>query len=274
MTFGSRVNRLAARVGLHVTRVRTDDAAVSMPVAEFTQLMRAYEALLERQGDAVVLPTDPLRPVLMGRLLGTLPSEAFAIVQGLARTRGLSGDVAEFGVAQGRTSALIANELKADDRTFHLFDSFEGMPQPTEKDTLIDDPSRLGSIEAYAGTWRFPEELVASLLTEVGFPTKRTRIHTGFIEEVLQRQVELPSAVSFAYLDFDFYQPIRVTLDFLDERLPVGGMVLVDDYGFFSTGAQAAVDEFVAERNRSSARYAIEVADEAFGKFATLTRLA
>ena len=58
-----------------------------------------------------MLDVEPnnLRIALMGRLLGTQPPEAYAIVQALQYTRDVPGDVCEFGVAQGETSALIAN---------------------------------------------------------------------------------------------------------------------------------------------------------------------
>ena len=51
----------------------------------------------------------------------------------------------------------------------------------------------------------------------------------------------------FAYVDFDFYEPILTALRFLRPRMPAGGTVVVDDYGFFSAGAKTAVDEFIAE---------------------------
>ena len=65
----------------------------------------------------------------------------------------MSGDICEFGVAQGTTSALMSNEIKGlKERNLWLFDSFEGLPMPTEKDQLKDDIFSLGSIEAYKGT--------------------------------------------------------------------------------------------------------------------------
>jgi O-methyltransferase len=55
--------------------------------------------------------------------------------------------------------------------------------------------------------------------------------------------------VCFAYVDFDFYEPILTTLRLLRPRMTVGATVIVDDYGFFSAGAKTAVDEFMAEVN-------------------------
>jgi O-methyltransferase len=39
-------------------------------------------------------------------------------------------------------------------------------------------------------------------------------------------------------------------LEFLDRVLVAGGIVIVDDYGFFSSGVQKAVDEFLKAHNK------------------------
>jgi len=52
-------------------------------------------------------------------------------------------------------------------------------------------------------------------------------------------------------------------LKFSDDMPTVGGIVIVDDYRFFSTGATTAVDEFIASatgylpKTRSPAPYVI-----------------
>jgi O-methyltransferase len=50
--------------------------------------------------------------------------------------------------------------------------------------------------------------------------------------------VPVPDKVCFAYIDFDFCDPIRLVMEFLHERLSRGSVLMVDDYGFFSSGAQ------------------------------------
>jgi len=114
--------------------------------------------------------------------------------------------------------------------------------------------------------------MVHGRLAAVGFPENRTRIHKGFVtESTFVGNDRLPKAVSFAYVDFDFYEPIRVTLDFLDGVMPVGGIIIVDDYDFFSTGVKKAVEEFTA---RHPGRYHTEIPDARLGHFAVLTRKA
>lgn len=242
----------------------------------FSNLARAYEQMLN---DAEpLIPSDEMRPKLLARLRGTPPTEAYAIVQGLWRSRDVAGDVCEFGVAQGETSALIANEIvrMGNGKTLHLFDSFEGLPKPTEKDELKDDVFGLGSMEAYTGTMSCGEEMVRARLAAISFPEERHVIHKGFVEPVLAAGgQDLPRQVSFAYLDFDFYEPIKVTLEYLHAIMPRGAVVVVDDYDFFSTGAKTAVDEFVEARNQGGRVYDCVVPPpERYGHFAVLTRVA
>lgn len=249
------------------------DSSVFVRFENFENLARAYAYMLERPNGEVPIPESAVRPRLLARLIGTPPSEAFAIVQALAKTNMVEGDVCEFGVACGETSALIASEIAATRKRLHLFDSFEGLPKPTEKDRLKDDIFALGSIDAYAGRMASPEHMVAARLKAVEFPRDRVVIHKGFIEQVIGVDGTLPERVSFAYVDFDFYEPIKVALEFLHEVTERGAIVIVDDYDFFSTGAKTAVDEFVADKNAAEPRYDMVVPDIELGHFAVLTRI-
>lgn len=70
-------------------------------------------------------------------------------------------------------------------------------------------------------------------------------------------------------MDFDFYEPIKIALELLDQRLPIGGVAIVDDYGFFSEGAKTAVDEFVEDRKP---KYIKQPSPEWAGHFCVLQR--
>lgn len=236
----------------------------------FVNLVQAYEQRLN-EGENLIEACD-LRPKLLMRLLGTPPSEAYFLIQALAKSKEVEGDVCEFGVAQGETSALIANEIRSGSKKLHLFDSFEGLPGPTEEDRLKDDIFSLGSMEAYTGTMACPEDMVCARLDAIAFHPERYVIHKGFVDKVFLENSNLPESVSFAFVDFDFYEPIKLSLDFLHERTTSGAIVIVDDYDFFSTGAKTAVDEFLAEKNVDGNRYECLIPDVRYGHFAILTK--
>ena len=258
--FGYRLNRLSE------PRVNFNN---------FANLAQAYEQRInESTNQESRLSANEVRPKLLARLLGTPPTEAYFIIQALAQCTNMNGDICEFGVAQGETSALIANEIaQSTTKTLHLFDSFEGLPKPTEKDELKDDIFSLGSMDAYAGTMSCPEDMVRARLEAISFPPQRYVIHKGFIEQLIHSDKNLPKAVCFAYVDFDFYEPIKIALEFLHTVTPSGAIIIVDDYNFFSTGAKTAVDEFVSRKNSKGVLYKCLVPDTRFGYFAVVTKL-
>jgi hypothetical protein len=257
---GRLVNSFLRPAGYHVKRLGPDPTAVEA-IGEVEALCRdsLFPALRPCEG----------RAALLSQLVGTNLVEALFLLNELSQAMNLDGDVCEFGIAQGATSALIGNEIRNTSKTLWLFDSFEGLPRPTEKDKLIDDIFSLGSIEKYQGQMAVKQKSVVSRLRSSRLQLDRVQIVPGFIEETSKR-ASLPGRVCFAYVDFDFYEPILIALRLLAPRLPIGGRVMVDDYGFFSAGAQAAVDEFMQESGGSFDR---RLPPQGSGHFAMMTRL-
>ena len=75
-------------------------------------------------------------------------------------------------------------------------------------------------------------------------------------------------------MDFDFYESTKFTLEFLHRTAPPGAVIIVDDYDFFSTGAKAAVDEWIEATNSSEMPYECFVLNTRYGHFAVLTKRA
>lgn len=236
------LRRLLNSVGIDIVRLE-----------EINALTRRYERLTQQLHAALLelhfgdLPDTPGRVAYLARLAGTDVPEGIHLLAALHRSLANGGDICEFGVAQGATSALIANELAHHARKgvlLWLYDSFEGLPPPTKEDELIDDIMNLGDIGLYAGKMAVPLMHVTARLQEIeGWPKQNTRIVPGFFGAATAADA-LPERVAFAYVDFDFYRPILDVLTALHDRLVPGSTVMVDDYGHFSSGAQRAVDEF------------------------------
>ncbi len=233
----------------------------------FSSLVTAYQHEFQIT-EEVTIRENTYRTPLLSRGLGTRPPEAFFIIKCLEQTRNVGGDVCEFGVAQGETSALIANEINDGSKRLHLFDSFQGLSAPTKEDRLKDDLFNLGTMEAYQGMMAFKKEMVISRLEQIRFPEERYSIYDGFIESTLNSNLDLPTEVSFAYIDFDLYEPTKCALEFILQRTKKESIVMIDDYDFFSTGEKTAVDEFTHQ----NPQFKIKIPDHCFGYFAILNR--
>ena len=178
----------------------------------------------------------------LARLTGTSLLEGCHILKALRDTRDVSGDWCEYGVATGRTSAMLAQAISKH-RTLWLYDSFEGLPAPhASKDVLIDDLYSKGSMAAYEGMLSFPEQIVLGELANVRPGTDWFRITKGWITAESLKTTS-PDRIAFAYLDMDFYQSTLDVLLMLLERMPRGGVAIIDDYGQFSEGVRTAVSE-------------------------------
>jgi len=144
---------------------------------------------------------------------------------------GISGDVVELGCRQGLTTVLIHDVLKylGSHKTVHVFDSFEGISEPTD---FYGHKYQKGSF--CSGV----EELIANFGLKP-LPV----IHKGFFEETLPES--LPDKICFAHLDSDLYEPIKLSLECVWPKLSPGGIIVIDDYSHVDfPGVQLAVDEF------------------------------
>lgn len=147
----------------------------------------------------------------------------------------LSGEIAECGAYNGSTAYFmaLANERSGQNRNIYLFDSFEGLSQPSAED---------GSYWQ-AGDLACPEEAARRNLA--GF--RNIHIHRGWIPTQFPRVAD--RRFCFVHVDVDIYQPTRDSIEFFLPRLQPGGMLVCDDYGFESCpGARRAMDDIFAGR--------------------------
>ena len=62
--------------------------------------------------------------------------------------------------------------------------------------------------------------------------------------------------VDVVHLDMDIYAPTIWALKWFEPKLPVGGVFIVDDYGFITCqGAKQAVEEFMTNNDRYMKMY-------------------
>ena len=91
-------------------------------------------------------------------------------------------------------------------------------------------------------------EDVQAGMAETGYPAERVHFHQGLVEDTIPAQA--PEQIAILRLDTDWYASTRHELDHLYDRVPSGGVILIDDYGYWQ-GAQEAVDEFLERTGRA-----------------------
>jgi O-methyltransferase len=169
--------------------------------------------------------------------------------------RDISGALVECGVWRGGSvlaMILTLQELGVADRDIHLYDTFEGMTEPTEQDVSDLDGS---AVETWAratevgqrpwsevfGAERFDEAGVRRMLLSTGYPEERLHLVRGPVEQTLPAHA--PEQLALLRLDTDWYESTRHELVHLYPRLADGGVLLIDDYGHWQ-GCRQAVDEY------------------------------
>ena len=163
----------------------------------------------------------------------------------------IPGDVVECGVWRGgsmQAAAMALLQAGSTSRHLHLFDTFEGMPPPSPVDRRQDGTSaaellatteRTGPVWAVAGL-----EDVRQAMDETAYPTDKIHYVQGMVEETVPSQA--PERISILRLDTDWYESTRHELAHLYPRLSSGGVLIIDDYGYW-LGARKATEEFLAE---------------------------
>jgi O-methyltransferase len=163
----------------------------------------------------------------------------------------IPGDVVECGVWRGGSMMAIALALMArgdTSRHLYLFDTFEGMSEPTEEDKALSGESAKAQLERTArdhALWAVASlEDVKTNLASTGYPADRIHYVKGKVEDTIPGT--LPTAIALLRLDTDWYESTRHELDHLYPLLARHGLLIIDDYGHWQ-GARQAVDEYFAK---------------------------
>jgi len=162
------------------------------------------------------------------------------------------GDIVECGVWRGGSimaTALTLLGIGDNARILHLFDTFDGMPPPgdvdrtaatkTQASVLLKQADRLSDVWAFS-----PLDEVRANVLSTGYPHSNFRFVKGRVEDTVPRNG--PDQISVLRLDTDWYESTKHELVHLYPRIVPGGVLIVDDYGFWE-GARKAVDEYFSE---------------------------
>lgn len=173
---------------------------------------------------------------LTGHKLGY--RETLASTYMLARDvieRNVPGDFAECGVYAGAEPIAMARAIMdsgASGRRVHLFDSFQGIPQPGPED---QEMIQCGNP---AGDASCPMADVQKNVRAFGVPDELMVYHPGWFADTMPGGV---TQLAILRLDGDLYESTKTALVHLYPLLSRGGWLIVDDYPL--SGCRKALHE-------------------------------
>ncbi|WP_433398281.1 TylF/MycF/NovP-related O-methyltransferase [Streptomyces sp. CA-146814] len=221
-------------------------APAPKPAAKKPTAKKAAPAFPEDYDDEA---RDIIRAVKPYSMTSPERLNAFILATRYIARHDIPGAVVECGVWRGGSMQACAKTLLSvgeTERDLYLFDTYEGMTPPTAEDLRRDGRPAQELLDAQ-GKDR-PIWAVASLEdVQAGFenvPYPKERIHyvQGRVEDTVPEQA--PEQIAILRLDTDWYASTKHELEHLYSRLVSGGVLLIDDYGYWQ-GSRQAVDEFL-----------------------------
>ncbi len=162
----------------------------------------------------------------------------------LDQVKSIEGDIVECGVSIGHGALLftLLSEYLGVLRDYYGFDSFEGFPDPSEKDERTPITGQ--------GFWASPPEVFWKVLRDGRLPESiiQERIHLikGWFQETLPTY---PGNIALLHLDCDLYESYKIALETLYDKVVPGGIIMFDEYRDQRwPGATKAIDAFFADK--------------------------
>ncbi|MBI2053763.1 MAG: class I SAM-dependent methyltransferase [Candidatus Staskawiczbacteria bacterium] len=166
----------------------------------------------------------------------------------------LKGAFVECGVWKGGCAGVMAYALKESNskRKTWLFDSFEGLPEPTKKDGKMAEDyaknkseGKLETIDKCVGPMKDVKKLFFEILK---INPENVVIEKGWFQDTLPLAKNKIGDIAILRLDGDWYESTKCCFQNLYDNVVVKGYVIIDDYGYWE-GARKAAEEFFSERN-------------------------
>jgi len=169
-------------------------------------------------------------------------------------SQGLPGDLVECGVWRGGASFLMAQILRsqASEKKVWMFDSFQGLPEPTD----LDGPQALQYAQssgsaAYLDNCKADLKEVQDTCESLGLSSV-CKIEPGWFEDTLA--AAKVDQIALLRIDGDWYSSTKVCLELLYDKVVEGGFVVFDDY-YTWDGCTRAVNEFLADKSERLEQY-------------------
>lgn len=184
----------------------------------------------------------------------TSPDRVVALIDAIRHlsVNKIPGAIVECGVWRGGSSmAAMLTLLSMEDsgRDIYLYDTFEGMSQPTAADVSHDGVSAAAQLQVAppgSGVWcnASLKDVKMNVLSTC-YPESKIHYVRGDVMDTIPATA--PDEIALLRLDTDWYESTKHELEHLFSRLHPKGILIIDDYGHWR-GARKAVDEFFEDK--------------------------
>jgi hypothetical protein len=186
----------------------------------------------------------------------TSPERLYGLIQAVAYLveNNIPGDFVECGVWKGgsmMTVALTLQKLGVTDRKLLLYDTYAGMTAPTDADASYQGEGAAELLKQESGQkeesviWAYSTlDEVRKNVSSTGYPANNIEFIEGDVLQTIPARS--PAQIALLRLDTDWYESTRHEMIHLYPNLVSGGVLIIDDYGFWR-GSRQAVDEYIAE---------------------------
>ena len=193
--------------------------------------------------DQIVKDVLPISMQSRERVVGLLEAVDYVLAHNIP------GGFVECGVYRG--GSVIAVRKRAPQMVCWLYDTFTGMTEPTEVDVSRKGGSAIQKWRRIKGAnqgWMSisVDEVVQNLRDNGCHDERYLRFIVGDVCETLRDPANLPEQIAVLRLDTDWYESTKVELEVLWPRLVPGGVLIVDDFGYW-VGARKATEDYFRE---------------------------
>jgi hypothetical protein len=164
----------------------------------------------------------------------------------------IKGDFVECGVWKGGNLILLQNLIEKYaiyNKKIYAYDTFMGMSKFSKSDYTDNFVHASDVLKADKKTLCYSslEDFKNNFYSNTKF-NKNLTIIKGEVEKTLREKKNVPKKISILRLDTDYYSSTKIELEILWPRLSKGGILIIDDYGYWR-GCKKAVDEFFYKKD-------------------------
>lgn len=166
----------------------------------------------------------------------------------------IPGAIVECGVWRGGSmmaAALKLIENNDTSRDLYLFDTYEGMSEPTKDDVAYSGLSatkeflRVRTGKDSSAWCDASLEEVQKAIWSTGYPKEKIHFIKGKVEDTLEANPP-KYEVALLRVDTDWYESTIKCLESMYSNISKSGVLIMDDYGFWQ-GAKKAADQYFSK---------------------------